>query len=265
MRSRDFQGNSSSRCNQALVKSNNDQPICLLASGCVKEDGRYCLLFRGDGIVSVGTDLGTVVFYHRVTEDDPGSWAVVLEPGDDHPTWAIVTTITDVNEQQPIHSAMGVSCDGTLNSAFPSVNGEENYVLLLSQSFDDNASRIQFMPPNGTILLGQTTSSDEVSVDVLLCFIFYHAVRIIDGSLLTITQRGFLFGERLRRSGPTGELITGGLGGSKCKDSLLSVVVNRGDPKFGSNGSISKFKPSFLPLLGIIVIVSGFCMTNIFT
>jgi len=121
------------------------------------------------------------------------------------------------------------------------------------------------MPPNGTILLGQTTSSDEVSVDVLLCFIVYHAVRIIDGSLLTITQRGFLFGERLRRSGPTEELITGGLGGSKCKDSLLSVVVNRGDPKFRSNGSISKFKPSFLPLLGIIVIVSGFCMTNIFT
>ncbi len=73
MRSRDFHGDSSSRCTQALVKSNNDQPICLLASGCVKEDGRYCLLFRGDGIISIGTDLGTVVFYHRVTEDNPGS------------------------------------------------------------------------------------------------------------------------------------------------------------------------------------------------
>ena len=168
----------------------------MLASDCVKEDGRYCLLFQGDGIVGVGTDLGTVVFYHRVTEDDPGSWAVVLEPGDNHPTRAIVTAITDVNEQQPIHSATGISCDGTLNSAFPSVNSEENYVLLLSQSFDDKASRIQFMPPNGTILLGQTTSSDEVSVDVLLCFIFYCAGRIIDGSLLTITQRrGFYLGK----------------------------------------------------------------------
>ncbi len=67
------------------------------------------------------------------------------------------------------------------HSAYPNANFEENYVLLLSQSFEDNASRIRFMPPDGTILIGQTTSSDEVSVDVLLCFIVYRAVRIIDG------------------------------------------------------------------------------------
>jgi hypothetical protein len=40
-------------------------------------------------------------------------------------------------------------------------------------------------------------------------------------------KAGFLFGERLDRTGQTGKLITGGPGGSKCKDDLLSVVVNR--------------------------------------
>ena len=40
-------------------------------------------------------------------------------------------------------------------------------------------------------------------------------------------KAGFLLGERLSRTGQAGKLITGGLGGSKCKDALLSVVVNR--------------------------------------
>jgi len=41
------------------------------------------------------------------------------------------------------------------------------------------------------------------------------------------SQAGFVFGKKLDRSGQTGALITGGPGGPKCKDALLSVVVNR--------------------------------------
>jgi hypothetical protein len=44
------------------------------------------------------------------------------------------------------------------------VYGEDNNVLLLSQSFDDSALNNQFLPPNGTSLLGWTSSRDEVSI-----------------------------------------------------------------------------------------------------
>lgn len=57
-----------------------------------------------------------------------------------------------------------------------------------------------FLPPPGTSLLGFTNSYDEA---------------------------GFLFGKKLNQTGQTGELLTGGPGGPKCKDALLSVVVNR--------------------------------------
>ena len=43
------------------------------------------------------------------------------------------------------------------------------------------------------------------------------------------SKAGFLFGERLDHAGQTGKRITGGPGGSKCKDALLSVVVNRNE------------------------------------
>jgi hypothetical protein len=46
--------------------------------------------------------------------------------------------------------------------------------------------------------------------------------------LIIKSKFGILFGEKLDRSGQTGSHITRGQGGSKCKDALLSVVVNRG-------------------------------------
>ena len=41
--------------------------------------------------------------------------------------------------------------------------GRENDVLLLSLTNDDKASVRDFKPPDGTLLLGWTRSSDEVS------------------------------------------------------------------------------------------------------
>ena len=73
-------------------------------------------------------------------------------------------------------------------------------MLLLSQCFDDRAAKNAFLPPQGTELLGFTNASDEA---------------------------GFLFGQRLDTSGKTGSKTTRGRGGPKCKDALLSVVVNR--------------------------------------
>ena len=134
------------------LKSKDGQDICLRASDCIKKDGPYCLQFQRDS--GEGTDLGTVVFHRRVTKDDPASWNVELRG--DHPTWAIATAITNVNERQPILSASGTFCDVDSKSVFPSVYGEENNVLLLSQSFDDSALNNKFLPPNGTSLLGWT-------------------------------------------------------------------------------------------------------------
>ena len=95
----------------------------------------------------------------------------------------------------------GTSCDGASDSVFPSVHGEEDDVLLLSQSFDDTAMKYDFRAPEGTSLLVWTISRDGF---------------------------GILFGEKLDRTGQTGGHTTRGQGGSKCKDALLSVVVNRG-------------------------------------
>ncbi|KAL3777389.1 hypothetical protein ACHAW5_004218 [Stephanodiscus triporus] len=187
----------------SCFKTYNDQPTCLLASDCVEKDGDDCLRFQGDGIAGGGYDLGTVLFHRRVTEDDllSGTLQTFVEGTDNRRTWAIVTAITNVNQQSPIRAAAGTACDEDSDSVFPSVYGKDNDVLLLSQSFDDTASRDDFLPPDGTFLLGRAISRDEF---------------------------GILFGEKLDRSGETAKRVTGGQGGSKCKDALLAIVVNRG-------------------------------------
>jgi hypothetical protein len=150
----------------SCFKTNNDQPICLLASDCVKLDGDDCIKFQGDGISGGGYDLGTVVFHRRVTAEDLSSGALpcFAEGVENRRTWAIVTAITNVNQQNPIRFAAGTSCDEESDSVFPSAYGQENDVILLSQSFDDTASRGDFLPPKGTFLLGWTISRDEVSL-----------------------------------------------------------------------------------------------------
>ena len=52
-------------------KSFNQQDSCMTAAHCVKREGPYCLEFDQTVGGGNGKDLGTVVFYHHVTEDDP--------------------------------------------------------------------------------------------------------------------------------------------------------------------------------------------------
>ena len=118
--------------------------------------------FRQDGQTGTGKDLGTVMFHKKVSSNqEPGCLTISL-PGKST-TWGIITSITSVNDNQPVHSFAGSSCDASWDSVFPSVRGKPNAVLLLSQSFDDTAARSDFRPPAGMIRLGFTNSIDEVS------------------------------------------------------------------------------------------------------
>lgn len=136
------------------------------AAHCIERDGPYCLQFLQGDEVGNGQDLSTVVFYRQVTEEDSCEWTVDL-PGRAM-AWALVTAIPDVNQTEPILRVSGTSCDVEWESVFPSVYGEENDILLLSQSFDDRALKNDFMPPAGTDLLNWTNSKDEVSCRVTL-------------------------------------------------------------------------------------------------
>jgi hypothetical protein len=93
----------------ACLKSFNNQDSCLRAAHCVKREGPYCLEFDQKLGGGDGKDLGTVVFYRHVTEDDPGCWTVEL-PGKTT-VWAIVAAISGVNKDQPVFRTLGVSCD----------------------------------------------------------------------------------------------------------------------------------------------------------
>jgi hypothetical protein len=132
------------------------------AAHCQVRDGPFCLEFLRDNERGNGQDLGTVLFYRQVEENDPCNWTIDL-PGRTT-TWAITTAIPNVNQDNPIRQVSGISCDKDWDSVFPSVFGDENDVLLLSQAFDDTAVKNQFQPPDGTDLLGFTNSYDEVSV-----------------------------------------------------------------------------------------------------
>lgn len=168
------------------------------AAHCVDRDGPYCLKFRRDGEIGDGQDLAQVLFYRRLRSDDPGCFTIDIPGGTT--VWTVATAVTNVNVDKPIRRVAGTSCDVNWDSKFPSVYGNKNDVLLLSQCFDDTAEKNHFRPPEGTDLLGWTNSYDEA---------------------------GFLFGKKLNESGNTGKLITGGPGGPKCKDAMLSVIVNR--------------------------------------
>merc|ERR1712194_967675 len=181
-------------------KSSNRQAECLTEAHCIKRNGsgRYCLKFRNRKMGGTGKDLGTVIFHKKVTSNEPGCLELTL-PGTTT-TWAILTAIPSVNEEKPIYSFAGTSCDVAWESVFPSVKGRAGDVLLLSQSFDDTAEPSDFRAPASMATLGSTRSFDEA---------------------------GFLFGKRLESGGNTGKQTTRGDGGPKCKDALLSIVVNR--------------------------------------
>jgi hypothetical protein len=106
-----------------------------------------------------GNDLGTVMFYHRMTDADPRCWVVDLKGGI---TWAMVTAITNV-KQDPIRDFSNESCDKFTGSQFPSAFGDEHDVLLLSQSFDDAYDKDDFTPPSGVSRLGYMRVDQDVS------------------------------------------------------------------------------------------------------
>jgi hypothetical protein len=148
------------------------------------------------------------MFYRKVTIEDPSYWNIELRGSTT--TWAILTAITNVNEQRPIVSASVTSCDGASDSVFPSVFGRENDVLLLSQSFDDTASIGGFMPPAGTSLLGWTRSEDEVSAVRLFLKMHFIELKYLKSLLFSLllprldfsTERGSTEQESPESSSP---------------------------------------------------------------
>jgi len=140
------------------------------------------------------------MYFRKVTVDEPCNWNLKLRGNST--TWAIIASISNVNDLNPILSTFNEACDERSEGVFPSVYGERNDVLLLSLTVDDKALMQDFQPPSGTALLAWIRGTDEA---------------------------GFLFGKRLSRTGQTGQLVTSGRGGSTCKDALLSIIVNRGE------------------------------------
>jgi hypothetical protein len=111
-----------------------------------------------------GNDLGTVMFYRRMTDTDPRCWVIDLKGGN---TWAMVTAITNV-KQDPIREFSNESCDKLSSSRFPSVFGEEHDILLLSQSFDDPYAQDDFTPSSGVSRLGYMRVNQDVSFILVL-------------------------------------------------------------------------------------------------
>jgi len=172
-------------------KSYNEQAQCWSASDCILKKGRYCRNFPQ----GTGRDLATVVFY-RTVKVDKTQFSFSIKGI--HPSWAIMTALAGVDETNPLRSVGTASCDNSVHSAFPSVEGQVNDVLLLSMANDDAEDRDLFLAPPGTTTLGYTVGSDET---------------------------GFLYGKRLTADGPTGTLTTGGDGSYHCKDALIAMTL----------------------------------------
>ena len=134
--------------------------------------------------------------YHQFSNSD-NCWGVDIHGGN---VSAMMTAITNVNEQNPLGNIAEVSCDRSENSKFPSVTGGVHDVVLFSQGFDDAYGPNDFKPVGGASRLAYMKVNEDA---------------------------GSLMGKELNHSGPTGELVTGGKGGPVCKDVLLSIVVNR--------------------------------------
>jgi hypothetical protein len=156
-------------------KSSNEQAVCLTSSDCTKQEDDYCKTFTKGR----GRDLGTAVYFHKLTQNDRNDDEVVnngwrnwtVDIRGNNTAWAIINAIAGVNEKQPVLTTGGTSCDKEPGSVFPSVNGKVNDILLLSQSFDDTANIEHFLPPEGTMLLDWIKGDDEVSFGLIMMHI----------------------------------------------------------------------------------------------
>ena len=105
------------------------------------------------------------MFYRKFADPDD-CWVININGGT---TWAIMTAITNVNDQSPIGDVKEVSCDKSRNSVFPSVNGGKDDVVLFSQGFDDVFGPNDFIPMSGASRLAYMKVHQDVSF-VLCCY-----------------------------------------------------------------------------------------------
>ena len=196
-----------SRTDEALpVQLNGWKPVasCLKKHNNVKSCTTIdkCGLFMWKGYCYGGPDLGTVVFFRKVVDDEPSYYHMNITAFYGRPAWAILTAVknADITSENPIRSVATSSCDLSSKSIFPSVYGKTDDVLLLSMVFDDHASIQEFGAPIGTKMESYVSGHDEA---------------------------GFLYSRKLTSEGETGVRVTVGPGSEYCKDALISLVVRR--------------------------------------
>lgn len=142
------------------------------------------------------TDLGQTIFWRKASF--LGERRFNIDMSGSKPTWAMITTLRNANTSNPMRDAETRGCDHNSDSLFPSVEGKKGDLLILSQSFDDKASKNKFNAPDKATMRGYVNGGDET---------------------------GFLYTKPITRNGSTGELKTRGDGASKCKDGLISLTI----------------------------------------
>lgn len=177
----------------SCLTSSNTQLACFTVEDCTMRDGDYCLAFDAPGS---GEDLATVVFTRTVGPAEPPSYGWSLRGT--QPSWAVLSSVRGANNDAPIRDSAVRSFDAVPASVFPSANAEAGDLLLLFQAFDDPAAEGDFLAPAGMSALAYVVGTDET---------------------------GYLFGESMTTSGPTGERETLGTGGPDAKDLMLTVVI----------------------------------------
>ena len=178
----------------SCFKSNNGQTQCWEKKDCIKQTKEYCTEFpKGRG-----KDLATIVYYKTYNENDPSKFRYDLS-GNHKAGWGFLLAVNGIaDHSDPIRDKNTASKDDSRNSIFPTVDGKEGDLLLLSMAFDDTAEESDFLPPIGTDLVNFVNGRDEA---------------------------GYLYSKELTRNGATGKLKTRGKGGPEKKDALISLVL----------------------------------------
>jgi len=177
-------------------KSYNKQDRCWVAEDCEKRMGQFCTEFP-DGN---GQDLATAIFFKRADRMTPYTFFMLGST----PSWAVLTAISGLDVSNvgngTVRDVATRSCDLRRHSSFPSVDGKEGDILLLSMAYDDGVDEDLFRAPPGTRMLGHTEGDDET---------------------------GILYGMQLTEDGATGTMNTEGDGSHECKDALIALTLAR--------------------------------------
>ena len=140
----------------SCFKSGNEQKECWTRKDCLEKKEKHCIEFpRGNG-----RDLATIIFYKAWSEKDPSSFEFYL-PGGTHPGWGFLLAVNGVDDSSPVRDINTSSRDDSKLSVFPTVQGDEGDLLLLSMAFDDTAEASDFRPPNDMELVCFVNGKDE--------------------------------------------------------------------------------------------------------